>query len=75
MSCIFKLVEEAKKGDANNTLYGIEAVMDYNPEDRIVLEKIKARLLAINFEDDEADPPSSMWSNRRSSASRTRSKW
>ena len=51
----FKLVEEAKKGDANNTLYGIEAVMDYNPEP--YLEKIKARLLAINFEDDEANPP------------------
>jgi homoserine O-acetyltransferase/O-succinyltransferase len=50
-----KLVEEAKKGDANNTLYGIEAVMDYNPSKD--LEKIKARLLAINFEDDEANPP------------------
>jgi homoserine O-acetyltransferase/O-succinyltransferase len=50
-----KLVEEAKKGDANNTLWGIEAVMDYNPEPE--LGKIKARLLAINFEDDEANPP------------------
>ena len=50
-----KLVEEAKKGDANNTLYGIEAVMDYNPSKD--LEKIKARLLAINFEDDEGNPP------------------
>ena len=50
-----KLVEEAKKGDANNTLWGIEAVMDYNPEPD--LGKIKARLLAINFEDDEANPP------------------
>lgn len=50
-----KLVEEAKKGDANNTLWGIEAVMDYNPEPD--LHKIKARLLAINFEDDEANPP------------------
>ena len=50
-----KLVEEAKKGDANNTLWGIEAVMDYNPSKD--LEKIKARLLAINFEDDEANPP------------------
>jgi len=50
-----KLVEEAKKGDANNTLWGIEAVMDYNPAKD--LEKIKARLLAINFEDDEANPP------------------
>ena len=50
-----RLVEEAKKGDANNTLYGIEAVMDYNPSKD--LEKIKARLLAINFEDDEGNPP------------------
>ena len=50
-----KLVEEAKKGDANNMLWGIEAVMDYNPSKD--LEKIKARLLAINFEDDEANPP------------------
>ena len=50
-----RLVEEAKKGDANNTLYGIEAVMDYDPSKD--LEKIKARLLAINFEDDEGNPP------------------
>ena len=50
-----KLVEEAKKGDANNTLYGIEAVMDHDPSKE--LEKIKARLLPINFEDDEANPP------------------
>jgi homoserine O-acetyltransferase len=51
----FRLVEEAKKGDANNTVYGIEAVMDYNPSPH--LEKIKAPLLAINFEDDEGNPP------------------
>ena len=51
----FRLVEEAKKGDANNTIYGIEAVMDYDPSPH--LEKIKARLLAINFEDDEGNPP------------------
>ncbi len=51
----FKLVEEAKKGDANNTVYGIEAVMDYDPSPH--LEKIKAPLLAINFEDDEGNPP------------------
>jgi homoserine O-acetyltransferase len=49
------LVEEARKGDANNTLYRIEAVMDYNPSKD--LEKIKARLLAINFADDEGNPP------------------
>jgi len=50
-----QLVEEAGKADANNTLYGIEAVMDYDPSKD--LEKIKARLLAINFTDDEANPP------------------
>jgi homoserine O-acetyltransferase len=51
-----KLVEEASKADANNTLYGIEAVMDYDPSKD--LEKIKARLMAINSADDEANPPS-----------------
>ncbi len=51
----YRLVEEAKKGDANNTVYGIEAVMDYDPSPH--LEKIKAPLLAINFEDDEGNPP------------------
>jgi homoserine O-acetyltransferase len=50
-----KLVEEASKNDANNTLYGIEAVMDYDPSKD--LEKIKARLMAINSADDEANPP------------------
>jgi homoserine O-acetyltransferase/O-succinyltransferase len=51
-----KLVEEANKADANNTLYGIEAVMDYDPSKD--LEKIKAKLMAINSADDEANPPS-----------------
>jgi homoserine O-acetyltransferase len=50
-----KLVEEARKADANNTLYGIEAVMDYDPSKD--LEKIQAHLMAINFGDDEANPP------------------
>jgi homoserine O-acetyltransferase len=45
-----KMVEQASKGDANNQLYAIEAVMDYDPSRD--LEKIKARLLAINFADD-----------------------
>jgi len=49
------LVEEARKGDANNQLYAIEAVMDYDPSRD--LEKITARLLAINFADDEVNPP------------------
>jgi homoserine O-acetyltransferase len=50
-----KLVEEARKADANNSLYGIEAVEDYNPAPE--LHKIKAKLLAINSADDEANPP------------------
>jgi homoserine O-acetyltransferase len=49
-----KLQEEAKKRDANDTLWGIEAVMDYDPTPH--LGAIKARLLAINSADDEANP-------------------
>jgi homoserine O-acetyltransferase/O-succinyltransferase len=49
-----KLVEEASKADANDTLYGIEAVEDYNPAPD--LHKIKAKLMAINSADDEANP-------------------
>ena len=50
-----RLVEEAKKTDANNQLYAIEAVMDYDPSKD--LSKIRARLLAINFADDSLNPP------------------
>jgi homoserine O-acetyltransferase len=50
-----KLLEEAKKRDANDTLWGIEAVMDYNPTPH--LANIKARLMAINSGDDETNPP------------------
>ncbi len=50
-----KMVEQAGKLDANNQLYAIEAVMDYDPSRD--LEKIKAKLLAINFADDEVNPP------------------
>ena len=50
-----QLVERAAKGDANNRLYQIESVMDYDPS--ADLEKIKARLLAINFADDAVNPP------------------
>jgi len=48
-------VERTKKADANNRLYQIEATMDYDPSAE--LEKIKARLLAINFADDAINPP------------------
>ncbi|MGH9256724.1 MAG: alpha/beta fold hydrolase, partial [Vicinamibacterales bacterium] len=50
-----RLVQEAQKNDANNQLYAIEAVMDYDPSKN--LENIRARLLAINFEDDALNPP------------------
>jgi homoserine O-acetyltransferase len=50
-----KLVEDAKKRDANDVLWGIEAVMDYDPGPH--LEKIKAKLLAINFGDDSTNTP------------------
>jgi homoserine O-acetyltransferase len=50
-----RMVEQAGKLDANNQLYAIEAVMDYDPSKD--LEKIKAKLLAINFADDEVNPP------------------
>lgn len=50
-----KLVEDARKNDANNQLYAIEAVMDYDPSRD--LGKIRARLLAINFADDALNPP------------------
>ena len=50
-----KLVDNARRNDANNQLYAIEAVMDYDPSKD--LEKIRARLLAINFADDALNPP------------------
>jgi homoserine O-acetyltransferase len=50
-----QLVERAKKGDANNRLFQIEATMDYDPAP--LLGRIKARLLAINFADDAINPP------------------
>ena len=50
-----RLVENAKKGDANNRLYQIESTMDYDPWP--ALESIKAKLFAINFADDAVNPP------------------
>ena len=49
------LVERAKKGDANDCLNQVEASMDYDPSGD--LDRIKARLIAINLEDDELNPP------------------
>jgi homoserine O-acetyltransferase len=50
-----KQVEAAKKRDANDVLWGIEAVMDYDPGAH--LSKIKAKLFAINFGDDGTNAP------------------
>jgi homoserine O-acetyltransferase len=49
-----ELQENARKRDANDALWAIEAVMDYDPSPH--LTKIKAPLLAINFADDEVNP-------------------
>src|ERR1700726_3329945 len=43
------------KGDANDSLWAIEAIRDYNPEPD--LDKIKARVLLINDAEDHANPP------------------
>jgi homoserine O-acetyltransferase len=51
----FKQLEEARTRDANDTLWGIEAVMDYNPTPH--LGEIKAKLMAINSADDETNSP------------------
>jgi homoserine O-acetyltransferase/O-succinyltransferase len=50
-----QFVERASKGDANNRLYQLESSMDYDPS--ADLDKIEAKLLAINFADDELNPP------------------
>jgi homoserine O-acetyltransferase/O-succinyltransferase len=46
---------QARKGDANDQLWAIEAIMDYDPEPG--LDRIKAKVLLINAEEDEANPP------------------
>ncbi|HSI41358.1 MAG TPA: alpha/beta fold hydrolase [Xanthobacteraceae bacterium] len=49
-----RLCERARTGDANDRLYQLEASMDYDPTP--YLERIKARVLALNFADDELNP-------------------
>jgi homoserine O-acetyltransferase len=46
---------EAAKGDANDALWAIEAIQDYNPEPD--LDKIKAKVLLVNDAEDHANPP------------------
>jgi homoserine O-acetyltransferase len=50
-----KAKERALRADANDMLYQYESSTDYNPEPE--LEKIKARLIAINSADDQVNPP------------------
>ena len=50
-----QMVDRARKGDANDRLYQLEASMDFDPSH--LLDRIGARVLAINFEDDELNPP------------------
>lgn len=49
-----RLLKQRAAGDANDTLYGMEASEDYDPSRE--LEKIQARVLAINSADDERNP-------------------
>jgi homoserine O-acetyltransferase len=50
-----KRFADAAKGDANNQLWAIEAIMDYDPEPD--LDKIKAKIMLINDQEDHANPP------------------
>jgi homoserine O-acetyltransferase len=50
-----KLKDRALRGDANDMLYQFESSTDYNPAPE--LEKIKARLIAVNSADDQVNPP------------------
>lgn len=46
---------QARKGDANDQLWAIEAIRDYNPEPD--LDRIAARVMLINDAEDHANPP------------------
>jgi homoserine O-acetyltransferase len=46
---------EAANGDANDKLWAIEAIMDYDPEPD--LDKITAKVLLVNDAEDHANPP------------------
>jgi homoserine O-acetyltransferase len=50
-----RLMQTAMTKDANDMLYQFASSTDYNPEPN--LEKIKARLIAVNSADDEVNPP------------------
>jgi homoserine O-acetyltransferase len=50
-----KLVEDARRNDRLDQIYVLEASMDYDPTPE--LRRIRAPLVAINFADDEINPP------------------
>ena len=50
-----RVADFANRSDANDMLYQFEASANYNPEPD--LEKIEARLIAVNSADDEVNPP------------------
>ena len=50
---VLKYQQEAAETDANDVLWGREAAEDYNPAPDI--GRIRTRLLAINFEDDDVN--------------------
>jgi len=50
-----ELMKTAMRKDANDMLYQYDCSSDYNPAPD--LEKIKARLIAVNSADDEVNPP------------------
>ena len=50
-----KLKDRAMREDANDMLYQFESSTDYNPQPE--LEKIKARLIAVNSADEQVNPP------------------
>ena len=50
----WEFVERARKSDANDRLYQLEASMDYDPTPN--LDRIKARITTISFEDDALNP-------------------
>ena len=47
-------VERARKTDANDRLYQLEASMDYDPTDG--LSAIKAKVITLSFADDQLNP-------------------
>ena len=51
---IDKSLDETKTKDANDLIYVLEASKDYNPEPS--LDKIQAKVFALDFTDDQFDP-------------------